>query len=283
MVVETKPKKNTPRFFCPIFNFVVDEEEPKVATITQASERSSFKRFEFVANTTISPLRESDLEAQTSTLIKLMLEEHLAGAFYKYRDLPTLEIYQESNGGVTSLVENMTLALRIFKEGDVFCKVIWSDDHNQLTVLNPTYETPSSIHRGIYSLKLAEINQIREIFEKIVKTDFDKRRQLRIACDRLNRSYGKSMYDEKIVDFMIAFEALFVREKSINAGQIIGTGCSFLLGKTDEERKEMYDFLKEAYRLRNDIVHGSTIDYSEIDQTAFRLKEILRKSILMFL
>ena len=150
-------------------------------------------------------------------------------------------------------------------------------------VLNPFYELPSTIHRELYQFRVKEIDQIREIFEKITKTDFDKRKPLKIARDRLNRSYGKSMLDEKIVDFMIGFEALFLRESSMCSGQIIGTGCSTLLGKTDEERNDIYNFLKKTYKLRNDIVHGSEIDYSGIRETTLKLKEFLRKSILNLL
>jgi hypothetical protein len=54
------------------------------------------------------------------------------------------------------------------------------------------------------------------------------------------------MLDEKIVDFVIAFEALFLRDNTPNHGLVIGTACSLLLGKTDEEREEIYDFFEEA-------------------------------------
>jgi hypothetical protein len=143
---------------------------------------------------------------------------------------------------------------------------------------------PNVLHRQFYSLKVEEIGEVRKIFDKIIKVDFDQRRQLRIACDRFNRSYGKSMYDEKIIDFMIAFEALFMRKKTpSNAGSILGLGCSMLLGKNEAERKEIYDFFDETYTLRDKIVHGSAIDYSDIGETALKLKEYLRKSIIALL
>lgn len=282
-----KPQQqNNPKFFCPLFNFevAVNEENNTEPISIQTEEKNSFTRFEFVGNTTIGTIKKYDLEVNESLITRLILDKHIAGAFYnKYRDLPVIEIYQESEDNLASLIENIVLALRIFKEGDVFCEVIWSENNTGQIVLNPTYEMPSTIHSKIYSLKMEEIDQISEIFEKIIKTDFDNRRHLRIACDRLNRSYGKSMHDEKIVDFMIAFEALFLRENSPNHGLIIGTACSMLLGKTDDERKEIYDFFIKAYGLRNKIVHGSAIDYSGIGETAFKLKEYLRKSIMLFL
>ena len=277
--------QRSPKFFCPIFNFVVaenGEENADVIRVHTIEEKKPFARFKFLANTTIGRIRKQDLEQEIIT--NMLFDQHVAGAFYKkYEDLPVIEIYEETEDNIVSLVQNIILALRLFKEGDVFCKIIWAENHRHQIILNPHYELPSTIHSTFYSLKMEEIDQVREIFDKISQTDFDKRRPIRIACDRLNRSYGKSMYDEKIVDFMIAFEALFLRESSTCSGQIIGTGCSALLGKTDGEREEIYNFLKKAYKLRNAIVHGSTIDYSGIAETALKLKELLRKSILVFL
>jgi hypothetical protein len=239
----------------------------------------SFTRIEFLGNTTIAMMKKSDFENR-----RIIFRENVASRFYNtYRDLPVLEIYRESGAELTSLIENIVLALRIFKEGDVFCKLVWSDDNLQETYLTSTYEMPNPVFSQTYYFKMEEINQIREIFEKIVKTDFEQRRQLRIACDRLNRSYGKSMYDEKIVDFLIAFEALFVRKSSPNNGLIIATACSMLLGKTDTERNDIFDFLLETYTLRNKIVHGSVVDYSSINEKASKLKEYLRKSIITLL
>jgi hypothetical protein len=277
--------QRSPQYFCPIFNFDIletEEESDEPSRIHVVKEKEPIKRFKFLANTTICGIRKKDLQADVIT--NMMFDEHVAGAFYKkYEDIPVIEFYDTPEDKLVSLVENIVFTLRLFKEGDVFCKIIWAENHLHQIILNPFYELPSTIHSERYLFKIREIDQIHEIFEKVNKTDFDRRRPLKIARDRLNRSYGKSMYEEKIVDFMIAFEALFLRESSTCSGQIIGTGCSTLIGKTDKERKEIYDFMKKTYKLRNDIVHGSAIDYSGIREKALKLKELLRKSMLILL
>jgi hypothetical protein len=48
-------------------------------------------------------------------------------------------------------------------------------------------------------------------------------------------------------------------------------------------RKEIYDFFVNAYDLRNKIIQGSSINYSDIDKTAIKLKEFLRNSIAKLL
>ncbi|MHC3130307.1 MAG: hypothetical protein IBV52_09560 [Candidatus Bathyarchaeota archaeon] len=41
--------------------------------------------------------------------------------------------------------------------------------------------------------------------------------------------------------------------------KIIAIACSTLLGKNNEEREEIKDYLSRAYSMRNCIVHGSDI------------------------
>jgi len=276
------------KLFCPLFNFQVSEiedegDDTKVIRVHEIKERNSFvEGFDFIGDTIIRRIKNQELEEMH---VKREIDLYVAGAFYNlYEGLFVIEFPQDPKEKLVPFVENILLALRLCKEGDVFCKVIWFGSGLSFTILNPTYEMPNPLHRTIYFLKMEELGKIREIFDKITKADFDRRRYLRIACDRFNRSYGKSMHDEKIIDFMIAFEALYLREeKAPNSGQTIGVGCSMLLGKNDMERREIYDFFVKTYKLRNKIVHGSAITYSGIDETVSKLKGYLRKSITALL
>lgn len=285
----SKSKQTKTRLFCPLFNFRISEvedegDDTKTIRVHELKELNSFvEGFKFINDIKIRRIRNQELKKMN---LRHWIDEYVAGVFHNitYEGLFVLEFPRDPKEKLEPFVENVLLALRLYKEGDVFCKVVLSERGLSLTILNPTYEMPSPLHRTIYSLKMEEIRKIKEIFDKIIKANFDKRRYLRIACDRFNRSYGKSMHDEKIVDFMIAFEALFLREeKASSNGQIIGVGASMLLGKNDLERKKIYDFLVKTYKLRNKIVHGSTIAYSGIDETAFKLKGYLRKSITALL
>jgi hypothetical protein len=276
------------KVFCPLFNFQISEVEDEgddtnAIRVQVVEELNSFvEGFEFIDVTKIRRIKDQELEKMK---VKHEIDYNVAGAFYNsYEGLFVVEFPRDLKEKLVPFVENVLLALRLYKEGDVFCKVIFSESGLSFTFLNPTYEMPNPLHRTIYSIKMEEIGKIREIFDKITKADFDRRRYLRIACDRFNRSYGRSMHDEKIIDFMIAFEALFLREeKASSQGQTIGVGGSMLLGKNDLERKQIYDFLIETYKLRNKIVHGSAITYSGIDETASKLKGYLRKSITALL
>ncbi len=277
--------KQKPKFYCPLFNFRIvttkQEKEEFIIIDTTKKEKPPAK-IRFIGNTTIVGLRKKDLGKER--LLDGEFDRHIATAFYdKYGYLPVIEIFDEMQSSIVQFIENIVLALRLFREGDVFCKIIWSDRDSNFSVLTSAYELPNTIFFKKYELQVDEIDAVNEIFQKINKTDFSKRRTLKIALDRLSRSYGKSMPDEKIIDSMIAFEALFLRDNASNHGLVIGTACSLLMGKTDKERAEIYDFFLKTYALRNKIVHGSQIDIKGINDTVLKLEEYLRKAILLLI
>lgn len=186
---------------------------------------------------------------------------------------------------------HILLALRLFKTGGVFCKIFWEMENfkiGTLAMLDPPI--PDYVPFG-YSLRIEEVKKLRKLAEKVEKIDFDKRSSLRIACERLNRSYEEHEEDEKLIDFMIAFESLFLKGKTApaNTGHFIGLGCSMLIGKNEKEREKIDNFLVKAYNIRNKIVHGSEFnipqtkindeDY-EIQDFILQLQNYLRKSII---
>ena len=187
-------------------------------------------------------------------------------------------------------IYKILLAMRLYKEDDVFVKVIWYEKESKvstLTILDPPLPERMPLP---YVVDLKEINNIRKLTKKLDTTDFNKRISFRIACERFNRSYEEHKDDEKIIDFMIAFESLFLKgEKApANIGQFIGLGCSMLLGNNDKEREEINEFLVRAYTVRNKIVHGSEFiansikirnETYEIEDFISQLQEYLRKSI----
>lgn len=140
-----------------------------------------------------------------------------------------------------------------------------------------------------YSVRIDEIEGIKRLACRINKIDFNKRKSLRITCERFSRSFVEHREDEKIIDFMIAFESLFLKGKTVpsNTGQFIGLGCSMLLGKNDKEREEINEFLVEAYKIRNKIVHGSELvtpitihnETWEMEDFISQLREYLIESI----
>jgi hypothetical protein len=285
MVSETQNE----RTFCPLFNFMIYNRnyDPGKTFIVYGSEQefNNFKHLKFLGNSVLTTMSKKELSYDSINNLSGLFLKHIPESFFSsYRRIAVIEVYEEK---IISFIENVETALRLFKEGDVFCKLLFYEKsfEKHYSLMDQTYEVPNSIHSKSYELKREEIKQVNEIFVKFQNLDIVKEKTLKVAIERFNRSYGKSMPDEKIVDFFIAFEALLVKEDTVNQKPIIATGASMLLGKNQNERQTIYDFFINAYKIRNKIVHGETGLYTGLvlAETAKKLKQYLRETIIRLL
>ena len=185
------------------------------------------------------------------------------------------------------VMRNIVLALRLFRKGYVsgsFVFYVLVSEKRQLTSWS-WEEEPREPEEFMYALNYAEIARLKRLVKKVQRVDFSKRKSLHLACKRFQRAYEEREVEDKLIDFMIAFEALFLRgEKAVSAGQIVAIACSALLGKTDKEREEIRQLLTEAYSIRNCIVHGSEYkkksdDVFYISDFVSEVEDFLRESI----
>jgi hypothetical protein len=115
--------------------------------------------------------------------------------------------------------------------------------------------------------------------------DFEHRKALKIALRRFENSYYDIEDEDKLLDYVIAFEALFTKgEKMGPKRDVISVACSMLLGKNQREREKIRVTLNDAYTIRNAIVHGA--DFREklkkgqfLHDFVVEVEDILRQSI----
>ncbi|MGB2841213.1 MAG: hypothetical protein WBC40_01855, partial [Halobacteriota archaeon] len=94
-----------------------------------------------------------------------------------------------------------------------------------------------------------------------------------------------------LIDYMIAFESLFVKEKAELSYRLSLRVAAFL-GENRDEKGKIFTLMRRAYDLRSDIVHGSNnsknienknIEINEeklsLKEFVSRIEELLRKSI----
>ena len=193
------------------------------------------------------------------------------------------------------IMRNTVLALRLLKRGYV------SSGHIFHILLTKNRVALTSIgerrpRRFVYNygLEFKEIKELRRILKKLQAVDFTKRRSLGLACRRFQRAYEEEDWEDRLIDFMIALEALFLRgeRRGSSHGRIIAVACSCLLGENEENRNIIKKNLTDAYGIRNKIVHGSYHMLSprrEEDHTDFPsdivsdVEDYLRESIRKFL
>ncbi|AEA42419.1 HEPN domain-containing protein [Fluviicola taffensis] len=133
-----------------------------------------------------------------------------------------------------------------------------------------------------YILKLEDSEKIKNYWKRYLLQS--ENQPIQIALRRYLFSIQKSEQEDQVIDLMIAFEALLVKNNEGSIKRNIATRCSkFLSDKYD--REEVYNILSKAYELRSEIVHGSSGELNEMDsrgkhsylgKTIANLSELLR-------
>jgi len=187
------------------------------------------------------------------------------------------------------VMRNVILALRLLKEGYVSAGYIFHIllPEKRSLALTTLAERPRRRITLKYTLEFDEIPILRRILKKIQAVDFTKRKSFGLACKRFQRGYEEEDLDDRLIDFMIAFEALFLKgEKGgVSSGKVIAVACSTLLGENEEEREEIKLTLAEAYKIRNYVVHGSEYPQPKLEDVyyladlVFKVENYLRESI----
>jgi len=179
-------------------------------------------------------------------------------------------------------------ALRLFKEGPVFIKYLYTvdEERNQLVkssnfVVPDTYMDYHQVYN--YELIAEESQSVKEIFE-LLNIEKSLERSIDLWLDRFNSTYYSKPARDVLLDIMIAFEALFLKDyHGYRKAEALAIACSMLLGKTSAERKTIRATLLRFYQIRNNIVHGSDYDSIEIKENFYTLRNYLRRSIIALL
>jgi len=279
---------------CPLYNFEISEvifgdytREEGLARLKALGKRLELG-FEILKDVRIRRIKKEDIER---VKVLRFYDQHI-GILHKTTSRTyVIEVLQKQQDVYQAQlkINNMLLAMRLYQASDIFCKVIWWEMESDVKTITILDSRLPELMGHPYFIEIDKVEEIRKMAKRIDKIDFGKRVSFRIACERFSRYYEEHREDEKIIDCMIAFEALFLKGKTAtaNTGQFIGLGCSMLLGRSDEEREEINKFLVEAYKIRNRIVHGSEFvtpiklnnKTYEIYEFVFQLQKYLRESI----
>ena len=108
-----------------------------------------------------------------------------------------------------------------------------------------------------------------------------KPRPVHIALPRFSSSYDKTTLTERLIELMIAMEAMF-GDREYHTYKI-PLRCACLLFPPGEARKGTFNRIKAIYDDRSRILHGEHLEtrYTSEDVRAF--EDLVRKSILKFM
>lgn len=217
-------------------------------------------------------------------VVHCSLNQYVLESIYEVPDNP--ESSAETQRYISHMINSAVQALRLFNTGYVDANtILWICETNTEKQTSLSSEPHSSDSLSDYRLATDEIKELGELVAKILKIDLEKRKSLRIALDRFNRAYYEEENEDKLIDHIIAFEALFSNGQRRPQHAVIPVACAMLLGKSEEERQQITRLLDLAYKTRNHIVHGSDChetlqngDY-ELEELVTDVEDVLRASL----
>ena len=183
------------------------------------------------------------------------------------------------------IFDEIISALRLFKPGTVGYNFI----RTEAVDWNPT--GGGSIHSGIfthpyfgvYHLERNEVPDFKEFFKEFNK---NKPKILDIPIRYFNYAHTRERPEDKLIDYMIAFEGLFIKEMA-ELGYRLSLRVAVFLGRNRKEKGKIVNLMRDAYKLRSKNVHGLSYNKSieingeerSIEEFVSKVEELLRKSI----
>lgn len=177
--------------------------------------------------------------------------------------------------------DNIVKALRVLKSSGVFRDRLISQEHQ---IFMPFGSRKISFSRNgdcafqaPLSIGEDDVDQIKEYYD-LIKNNSNK--VISTAINRLSYGMERRTIEDKVMDFMIGLEALYLPNINTELSYRISLRVACRLHTTPTDRKDCFNFIKEMYSCRSKIVHGNANSFSE--EKVDRLEEILRESIKLW-
>jgi hypothetical protein len=141
---------------------------------------------------------------------------------------------------------------------------------------------------GNYFLTDLETEKFQAFLKTLVTSEVKSREFLDVAIRRFDFAYERFRPHDKIIDLMVAAEALFLSDLKDYEyrGELsfrLALRAGFFIGSSPSERREIYDLFREAYRVRSAIVHGGEPELpkgsSSLDEFVNRISNSLRTAL----
>ena len=230
---------------------------------------------EFLLNADLYNLLRSDV-VQLKYLIECKQEE---------KKLFENEVAIESAEVPDKIINNVQTTLRLYKEGIVGYNIISRTAAFKNPVIGEVVTisglTRRSFMGSLYILNEAEIPEFRRFWDAVKKITLSEKDPLKVAIRRFNFAYERELPEDRIIDYMISYEALLFKEGE--TGELVyklSNRVSRLLAQTFADRKRITKEIQDFYKVRSQVVHGETIgNYGNLAL----MESYLRRLIKIFL
>ena len=179
-------------------------------------------------------------------------------------DNNTEEITEAHNTHIKGGVEQRILnSLRLFKDGKVYPLGTITKSKNVFSLgINYNHGIPSRLFMiDKYKLIENEKDDFLVFWKIYTRTDALEKHYLSVAIRRFSQANERESIEDKIIDFLISAEALFLSSGGSFQGELkyrlSHRAAMFIEGETEKQRV-VFEFMQKAYDVRSAIVHGTT-------------------------
>jgi len=199
---------------------------------------------------------------EITALEKKILQEHVSHKLFPgHREL-CLEVKAENVIPALEVVHPIISTLRLlepWKVGINFCLLHDFPTNGGIEIFPPN--APMEIFWSPWgpkreSCRLSGENV--EVFNRLYrgcKEAIPNDNKFKFAIARFNQSYSTKYFEDKLLDWIITLEAIFLTGESEKAFRLRAY-MSIFLGETPTEKEKIWTFMKKAYGLRGQIVHS---------------------------
>lgn len=220
------------------------------------------------------------IQGQFETVITV--SEDMYWMDYSY-EVDSKEAMIVASNNINEEKEKIILTLRLFQEG---CLRIVFDvkKGKHIATIFTSFRGLRTSER-LYFLARSELTMLKEFLREFLHFVWEKRKSktpLSIALGRFTDGYERTKLEDKIIDYVVGLEALFLQRESLGEfGYKMSHRASILLSDKREKQREIFKDMKRLYNLRSNIVHGRKYDLTAED--SWFAEDTLRDSIRKFL
>jgi len=223
-----------------------------------------------------------------------VIKEHLVGRnggtpSYMYNLMYVLEtsVRHQSNPESENRIaierfENFVLSALLFAPGDLTTGHIYRNFTKWTRNSSIFIKRNWRIGDRKYNVDV-QFNRMWKFYKNYLKLNIDNKDWsfVRVAINRFMSSTSRDKLVDRMVDLNVSLECMF--SSSGETSMKLANRCATLAGENNRKREEYWNFIKNEYKLRNDVLHGRSAE-SKVDlKTINKLENIIRMCICKFL
>jgi hypothetical protein len=143
------------------------------------------------------------------------------------------------------------------------------------------------VHRGRFELTAAEAPALASLYRHLAADSHPS--EFALALRRFTSSYQRVSDEDRLIDYWVAFEALYAPDQTSELRFRVSLRIARLLGSTPESRVSLFAAMRRSYDWRSLIVHGGgppggkkKRDLGPFPQTLAATEDAFRRTLLLW-